>query len=284
MTIGLPASTKMAAGVFILWISLTLVRSFLCSRKSADFRLLKKLVISGLLLCASGPPSSQNVWRGHRPRGHQLGSQRRRARWADRSQRHGQVDAAALPCGDEQPDRGPIVLSPSGARGRLPAAGVRRTRPPQPQRDGGDGGDAPAARVGPDGLGLGDDRSRRACPRVERRPEDPPWPGHAAARRARPAAARRADQPPGRRRPRVARRLPQPLPRRGADRLARPRLSGRDRRSHPVPRSRERAHCAAIPAATSSSPTPGRTSATSRSRPGGASRSTSAASVGHRSH
>ena len=74
------------------------------------------------------------------------------------------------------------------------------------------------------GLGMADVGHERPVSSLSGGQKTRLGPGAAAAVRARPAPAGRADEPPGYRRAGVAGGLPGQLPGRGADRLARPRV------------------------------------------------------------
>ena len=100
------------------------------------------------------------------------------------------------------------------------------------------GADAAPARAAAILAGLGFDATAQARP-VDSFSGGLAHAGSArrgAVRRPRPAAARRADQPPRPRGDAVARGLARPLPRRLPDRLARPRAAGPRRAGHRPPR------------------------------------------------
>src|ERR1051326_663864 len=105
MTMGLPDSTKMAAGVFI---------------QSGT-----SLLLTSRRYRASGPEPSQDLWRRHHPGRRQLCPQRRRTPGPDRAQWRRQVNLAALPGRPGAP--GPRHDHPQTdqRRDRVPATGLR---------------------------------------------------------------------------------------------------------------------------------------------------------------
>ena len=127
---------------------------------------------------------------------------------------------------------------------RLPRS--RRTRPSATSRRFGDAEERSATAGGyaaesevrriAAGLGLADDRLDLPIAASLRRRAPPGRAGPHPVRRQRPAAARRADQPPRHRRQAVADRLPPQLPRRAARRQPRPRAARRVDHPRPAPR------------------------------------------------